>query len=1277
MELEGILFGEIRRMDIRRLKRQVSGDLVIRRLGIIFLFLSIFHFPFSFFHLYAVPGPVTDLTVTSGWRRVTLNWSAPYDVSASTTPVVYEIRCSTYTILSSTNDWTNKTSSGWPYRIKFSTATTPGALETFIVTGLTNIKTYFFAIRSSTDTNAGESDYNIGWSGMDTTETEPIGQPVNNIPGNVTSQLILPPTVQYTNTIVGVSTPTFSWEPVSPGTPDENHGDTVTYTVWLSTSWSFYPKWVTENITTTYYSFPFTLNENTTYYRKIFAVDSDGAESQFKMPINENDSLFIVNSINSSPSVVTLTGPGYGGIQTSYPINFSWSGSSDIDPGDSFTYTFYTSTVPINVENYDISITTVVNTGTNTSYSQSGPLIENATYYWCVKTEDTGSGIHPSSYSVSLMSVIRININGESPLPFNLVSPSSGSVVLTSTPVFDWEDAIDPDPGDYIDWYKIYYSSATSDPFNDQSLSISSGGIKISQFIPETPLVENATYWWCVEAKPTYSGSSRLSDETWSLVVDAINTLPSTPTLTSPEVAISTDQARPYFEWTQSYDPDPFSTFTYTIVYSSDEFLTSVSSSGLKVNYFIPDYNLQENTKYCWYVRVIDNRDGITTSSTSYFYVNITTESPTSFDIISPSTGSIHSYLKIFFNWQNSYDPDPEDIISYELYFSTDSSFDVKISTIITGIVFSSYTINSQLLNNSTYYWKVKAVSSGSGQVWSNLIDGTTPYFYTRNIAPDYFSLISPSDGQIISGQSINFLWQSAYDTENDTVTYTIYYSTDSSFNFTHSSSGLTTTSFSTSTISLEENAKYYWRVKAVDYWQNETISGTSYFYINKNQEPPGVFNLLSPPDNTLISSVVLDWEDTIEPDPLDTLRYQLWVSTDINFATDVSIVISGLISSNYSLTQTLQGQATYYWKVKAYGLDDPSTTYTWSSSIFAFFTPVAQPEQPSDVKAVLSKDRNSVTISWSPVTKNIDGSECLNLSKYRIYRAGSIETLTNTQNYLAEVSTTTFSYTDSTIEGKSYYIVKAVNQLNLESKNSIAVFVDPSTTEELKVFFNRSNEVILSIPQNLYDEININNNITISITRLPDEEIQGKYWRVYDVKVLRTTEEIKNFNQLLCLDFSYKDIPVSNPEELGVSWHNGVEWIKITPSRDKLNKLLRVKVNHLSRFRIERIQEIKKFTLLNWPPKAKIITPGVSNNLTTEFRINYANPEGKVITGKIFDFTGAFVADMENRPEENAIIWNGKDKDGYVVLPGIYIYQIKVEGSEGETINGAVVIAR
>jgi len=1225
---------------------------------------------------YSEPAPVTDLNVNAGWRRVTLTWSAPYDNSASTTPAIYEIRCSTYSILTSTNDWTNKTSSDWPYRIKFSTQTTPGALETFIVTGLTNGKTYFFAIRSSTDTNAGESDYNIGWSGMDTTSPEPFGQPVNNVPGNVTGHSILPP---VSGKIVGVSTPTFSWNPVSPGTPDGEQGDSVKYIVWLSTSWSFEPKWVSSLISTTYYSFPFSLNEHTTYYRKIYAVDLDGAESQYKTPINEADALFVVNAINSAPSKVNLTSPGYGNIETGASITFSWSGSSDIDPGDSFTYTLYISTVPIDVENYNVEITTVVNTGTDQSCVLDNSFIDNATYWWCIKTQDIGSGIHPSSYSVSAMSAIRINRIDEDPLPFNLISPSSGMIVYTSTPTFEWEQAVDPDPGNWIDHYTLAYSSYTNDPssFGDW-INVST---TTTSYIPTTNLIENATYWWFVEVWTTSSttgGQKFFRTSTWSFVVDEINTLPSEPKLTSPEIAISTTEVRPYFEWTQSSDPDPFSTFTYTIIYSSDEFITSISSSGLKVNYFVPENTLQDNTKYSWKVQVIDNRGGITTSASSYFYVDTVSEVPTSFDIVFPSTGSVQSYLKVFFDWTDSSDPDPTETVSYELYFSTDSNFAVDVSTVISGLSFSSYTVQSALINYSTYYWKVKAVSSGTGQTWSNLVEGTTPYFCTRNIAPDAFSLISPNNGQIISGQNINFVWDTAYDTENDTVTYTIYYSTDPAFNFTYSSAGLTTTSFSSSTISFEENAKYYWRVIAIDYWQNETISETLHFYINKSSEPPSSFDLITPENNSLISLFNFDWQDTFDPDPFDIVRYELWVSTDINFSSDVSIVVSGLTNSNYSLTQTLQGQSTYYWKVKAYGLNDPPSMFRWSNSVYDFFTPIAQPQQPSGLKAVLSEDRSSVTIYWDRVTKNIDGSECLNLSKYRIYRAGSIENLTNSQNYLAEVSNDVFSYTDSAIEGKSYYyMVRAVNQLNVESENSEAVFVDPSKDEGSKVFFDSSNEIILGIPQNLYHEINKENNVQVSITRLNSEEIQDKYYRVYQVKVLKGQEELKKFNQNLWLDFSYKDIPVSNPEELGISWHNGIEWQKIAPTRDKLNKILRVKINHLSKFRIEKIQEIKEFTLLNWPPKAKIITPTVSGNLTTEFRINYANPEGKVITGKIFDFTGAFVADMENRPEENAIVWNGKDNDGYVVLPGIYIYQIKVEGSGGKTIKGAIVVAR
>src|SRR3989339_634088 len=129
--------------------------------------------------VWGAPDAVTDLTAAAvGFRHVTLAWSAPYDAAASTTALYYEIRCSTYTPIISDAHW--NTCSGtlvYPYRLVISSeAAAAGNMVSCAVTGLVNGRSYFFAVKASTD--------NSTWSGLDTTATEPFGTPFNTAPLN-------------------------------------------------------------------------------------------------------------------------------------------------------------------------------------------------------------------------------------------------------------------------------------------------------------------------------------------------------------------------------------------------------------------------------------------------------------------------------------------------------------------------------------------------------------------------------------------------------------------------------------------------------------------------------------------------------------------------------------------------------------------------------------------------------------------------------------------------------------------------------------------------------------------------------------------------------------------------------------------------------------------------------------------------------------------------------------------------------------------------------------
>ena len=76
------------------------------------------------------------------------------------------------------------------------------------------------------------------------------------------------------------------------------------------------------------------LQDNTTYYWKVVAMDLSGAT--FTTPMQS----FRVNSINDNPDVFSLVSPDSSGVINSLHTLLVWSPTSDLD-GDSITFEVY------------------------------------------------------------------------------------------------------------------------------------------------------------------------------------------------------------------------------------------------------------------------------------------------------------------------------------------------------------------------------------------------------------------------------------------------------------------------------------------------------------------------------------------------------------------------------------------------------------------------------------------------------------------------------------------------------------------------------------------------------------------------------------------------------------------------------------------------------------------------------------------------------------------------------------------------------------------------
>jgi hypothetical protein len=517
--------------------------------------------------------------------------------------------------------------------------------------------------------------------------------------------------------------------------------------------------------------------------------------------------------------------------------------------------------------------------------------------------------------------------------------------------------------------------------------------------------------------------------------------------------------------------------------------------------------------------------------------------------------------------------------------------------------------------------------------------------------------------------------WQAAADAEGDAVTYTVVYSTDPAFSVKTSSSGITSRSLIVSTATLSENLKYFVKIEARDIWSNLTVTSTSSFYVNVVQEPPSPFNLLLPANGSAQIFPVFSWGAVTDPDPLDQVRYDVWYSTNASFV--IKNQITGVATTGYSPTAMLLGLNTYYWKVKAYGTSDAQQLFTWSSSTFSFFVSAPTPKAPANFTGALNGTGAAIIFAWSAVTENVDGTAISTLGQYRLYRSRTFAGLEGASSF-AYVSSNTLTYTDASFEsGDYYYAVRAINTADVPSPLSEIIYINPSASENKKVFYSENREVSVSVPKETYDAmISRVGSVSVTIMRDVTAESAGSIHRVYDVSLKEGAVEVKNFSTPLVIEMSYAGISVQDPEALGVSWHNGIEWTRMDRTLNTASKTIRIKAKHLSRFRIENSQALTEFTIFNWPPKARIITPN-GDGSNDSFVLSYANPKNNVFWGKVYTLNGDYVSDIAADTNVSTISWDGKDKSGFTVSPGVYVYQIKVEGAGAKNITGTVVVAR
>jgi hypothetical protein len=247
----------------------------------------------------------------------------------------------------------------------------------------------------------------------------------------------------------------------------------------------------------------------------------------------------------------------------------------------------------------------------------------------------------------------------------------------------------------------------------------------------------------------------------------------------------------------------------------------------------------------------------------------------------------------------------------YQIQVDTNSNFSKPLIN-ESGITNTDYTPSLSLLNNTTYYWRVRTSNEAGTSGWSSV------WNFTTRILPGKPTLSSPSNESTISSLKPSFDW----DDTSYATSYRIQVDNNSNFSSPEiDSSGLTSSSYNY-TSNLLVNTQYYWRVQASNVAGNGQWSNAWWF---RTPAPPSAPSLSSPSNGVTISDsddVTFSWNSIS-----NATLYRLQVAKNSSFSpTEIDTILS---STSYT-AWNLSNNTTYYWRVLA---SNSIGSSGWSSS--------------------------------------------------------------------------------------------------------------------------------------------------------------------------------------------------------------------------------------------------------------------------------------------------------------------------------------------------------
>ena len=365
-------------------------------------------------------------------------------------------------------------------------------------------------------------------------------------------------------------------------------------------------------------------------------------------------------------------------------------------------------------------------------------------------------------------------------------------------------------------------------------------------------------------------------------------------------------------------------------VYMDASMTTLVASTtgvaeGIQVTAWQVTPALQDNTWYTWRIRAFD---GTLYSLwvNGQFFVNTVNDVPGAFNINSPQDNTEVNTFNPVLEVTNSVDVD-EDIVLYSFEVFSDSGLINLVASVADisagGNGVTNWLVDTALLENAYYYWRVTAIDEHGAQTFSSI---ASFFVNTANDAPGLPAISAPADGSIVNTNTLDLIIDNTVDPDGDNLFYYFELDTANSFDSQNKqlsgpiAEGIDTTQWNTA--GLSEDVTYYWRVRASDGLANSGWVQAS-FTVNATNLPPNIPTVNNPGNGAWVAMLLptLSVNPAADPDG-DDVSYHFELYSDASLTTLISQYSTQDLS--WMLTTPLSDNVWYYWRVRAediYGL--------------------------------------------------------------------------------------------------------------------------------------------------------------------------------------------------------------------------------------------------------------------------------------------------------------------------------------------------------------------